>query len=92
MRGKASITISDDARLQAIASIRKYFSEELGHEVGDLKAALALDYFLKEIGPTVYNAAIADAKAFFDERSADLGALCHHAEFPYWPPATKRRS
>jgi hypothetical protein len=40
----------------------------------------------------VYNKAIADAKAFFDERAADLGALCHHEEFPYWPSATKRKA
>ncbi|MHB1070919.1 MAG: DUF2164 family protein [Gemmatimonadaceae bacterium] len=38
--------------------------------------------FLAEHGPTVYNKAIADARAFFDERSADLGAICYHEEFP----------
>jgi uncharacterized protein (DUF2164 family) len=92
MRGKRAVTISDDARKQAIASIRQYFKEELGQEIGDLKASLVLDYFLVELGPAIYNVAIADAKAFFDERSADLGALCHHDEFPYWPTATKRRS
>ena len=91
MRGKPSLTIPDDARKQATASIRQYFADELGQEIGDLKASLVLDYFLVEIGPAVYNKAIADAKTFFDERSADLGALCHHEEFPYWPSTTRRR-
>lgn len=86
MRGKPGITISDDARKRAIASIRRYFEENLDTEFGDLKAALMLDYFLAEHGPTVYNQAIADAKSFFDERSADLGALCYHSEFPFWEP------
>jgi uncharacterized protein (DUF2164 family) len=92
MRGKSAITISDDARQQAITSIRRYFKEELGQEIGDLKASLVLDYFLAEVGPAVYNTAIADAKTFFEERSADLGALCHHDEFPFWPGPTKRRA
>lgn len=84
MRGKPSITSSDDARKRAIASIQRYFADLLELEIGDLKAALVLDYFLAERGPSVYNRAIADAKAFFDERSADLAAICYHEEFPFF--------
>lgn len=88
---KVAVKLSDDARKVAVASIRKYFDEELGQEIGDLKATLVLDYFLAELAPAVYNSAIADAKNFFDERAADLGALCHHDEFTYWPAAAKRK-
>jgi uncharacterized protein (DUF2164 family) len=83
MRNRPTLTIPDDARKQATASIRQYFADELGQEIGELKASLVLDYFLVELGPAVYNKAIADAKTFFDEWSADLGALCHHEEFPH---------
>jgi len=81
---KHGIALSADARKQATASIRKYFADELDSEIGDLKAALVLDYFLAEIAPAVYNEAIGDAKHFFDERAADLTAICYHKEFPYW--------
>ena len=91
MRDKPPLTIPDDARKQAVASIRQYFGGELGQQIGDLKASLVLDYFLVEIGPAVYNTAIADAKRFFDERAADLGALCHHEEFPFWPRVARRK-
>ena len=91
MRGKPPVVLSDDARKHAIASIRRYLREELDLEVGDLKASFVLDYFLAELGPTVYNTAIADARAFFTERTADLGALCHEEEFTYWPSETRRR-
>jgi uncharacterized protein (DUF2164 family) len=91
MREKLPITIPDEARKRLVASIRRYFEENLDEEIGDLKAALVLDYVLAEVGPTIYNGAIADAKTFFDERAADLGALCYHAEFPFWKP-TKRSS
>jgi hypothetical protein len=36
MRGKAPITLSDDARKRAIASIRRYFDENLESEIGPL--------------------------------------------------------
>jgi len=84
MRGKPDVTISDEAREQAIASIKRYFEEEMDQEIGDLKARLLLDYFLEEFGPTVYNRAITDARAFFEERAADLDGVCYQAEFPYW--------
>jgi uncharacterized protein (DUF2164 family) len=84
MRGKPDINLSDDAKKQAVASIRRYFKEEWDQEIGDLKAGLLLDYVLRELGPTVYNRAIADARAFFEERAADLDGVCYQAEFPYW--------
>lgn len=92
VRDRAPLTLSDDARKQAIASIKQYFEAELDQTIGELKAALVLDYFLAELGPAVYNQGIADAKTFFDERAADLSALCSRDEFPYWPKAGRRKS
>jgi uncharacterized protein (DUF2164 family) len=83
-RGKEEISISDRARDQAIASLRRYFAENMDEELGDLKAALLLDYILAEHGPTIYNQAMADARAFFEERAADLSAIGYQDEYPYW--------
>ena len=90
MRAKRKLTLPDDARKLAIASIRRHFKEELDQEVGDLKATLVLDFVLAELGPTLYNMGVADAKAFFAERTEDLGALSLE-EFTYWPAASRRR-
>ena len=84
MRPKNPIQLSDDARQRAIASIRRYLAETLDEQIGDLKATLFLDYVLAEFGPTIYNQAIADARAFFIERAADLEAVCFHTDFPFW--------
>lgn len=46
---------------------------------------MLLAYFLKEIGPSVYNAGVADAQAFLRDRLADLDATCYEPEFVYWP-------
>ena len=83
------IALAPDARLQALASIKRYFLEQWEQEVGDLKAGLLLDYVLLEIGPAVYNRAIADAQVYLRDRVADLEGACHEKEFAYWPPTPR---
>jgi len=39
---------------------------------------------LREIGPSVYNQAIADAQTYVQEKVADLGGARYQAEFDYW--------
>lgn len=84
MRGKPAITIPDEARKHAVASIKRYCAEHLEQEIGELKAVLLLGYFLEELGPTIYNQAIADARTFFEDRAADLDGVCYQIEFPFW--------
>jgi uncharacterized protein (DUF2164 family) len=82
MKRAKSITLPDQTRQQAIAALKQYFAANMDDEIGDLKAGLLLDFFLGELGPSVYNQAIADAGSFFEERTADLAAICFHDEFP----------
>ena len=82
MRDRKAITVPDGARKQAVAALRGYFAEHLDEEIGELKAGLQLDFILAELGPTIYNQAIADARAFFEERAVDLAAVCYREEFP----------
>ena len=85
-----AINLPPDVKKRAVASIRRYFAESWDLDVGDLKADLMLDYVLKEIGPTIYNLAVADAQVYLRDRVADLEAACFEKEFGYWPPASQR--
>ena len=87
-----TITLPDGARQQAIASIKRYFREELDQDIGELKAALILEFFVKEIAPTVYNGAIADAQTYLRDRLVDLEGACSAPEFGYWPASSVRRA
>ena len=88
-----AIKLSQEATKQLLASIRRYVAENLEQDIGDLKAGMLLDYFLKEIGPTVYNQAITDARAYFQGRVADLEGVCFEKEFSYWaPPSAPRKA
>lgn len=79
-----AITLSKQARADAIVSIRRYVEENFEEPVGDLKAGFMLDYFLKEIGSVVYNQAIHDAQARLTQRVADLDGELFAEEFSYW--------
>jgi uncharacterized protein (DUF2164 family) len=73
----------DDTK-RALASIKQFSAEHLDDEIGDLKAQLVLEFFLKELAPTVYNQAIGDAQKYLQERVMDLEGVCHQPEFGYW--------
>ena len=79
-----SIKLNKDAEQRAAASIRRYCAEELEQDIGDLQAGLLLQFFLQEIGPSVYNKALADASAYIQEKAADMEINCSAAEFGYW--------
>ena len=76
--------IQDDTRKRMVASIRRYYEQEMEDEIGDLQAGFLLDYFLKEIAPTVYNQAIADAQAWMLARVEDLEGSLYEPEFDFW--------
>ncbi len=85
-----AITLAPEPKRLALASIQRYFAENWDQDIGDLKAGLLLDYVLAEIGPAIYNKAIADAQVWFRDRVADLEGACYEKEFTYWPPAPRR--
>jgi len=79
-----TIELSKAARTEAIASIQRYFEENLEHKIGNIAAGALLGYFLEEIGPLVYNQAVADAQERLQARVAELDIDVHEDEFQYW--------
>jgi uncharacterized protein (DUF2164 family) len=79
-----TIKLEADTEKYLLASIRRFFSEEMDDDIGDLKAMRVLDFCIREISPSVYNQAIADAQAFFSEKVSDLGGVHFEAEFDFW--------
>jgi uncharacterized protein (DUF2164 family) len=86
-----NISLSDEAAKQSVASIRRYFKDELDQDIGDLKAGLVLEFFIKEIAPSVYNGAISDAQTFLRDRIADLEGVCSVPEFAFWDLQSVKR-
>lgn len=86
-----TMELSKEKRAEAIASVKKYFEEEIREPLGDLRAGLLLDFFIEEIGPAIYNQAIGDAQTRLAARVADLDGELYADEFQYWVRAAKKK-
>ncbi len=80
-----TIEIPKQARTAGIASIQRYFEENMPEPIGDLPAGLLLNFFIEEIGPAIYNQAVADAQVRMQLRVSDLNGELFADEFQYWP-------
>ena len=79
-----SIELSKQARQQAIASIERYVAENLDEKIGNVAAGGLLGFFLEEIGPSIYNQAVADVQQRLQARVAEVDIEVNEAEFGYW--------
>jgi uncharacterized protein (DUF2164 family) len=86
-----TIEISKQGRASAIASLQRYFQVNLSEPIGDLQAGLLLNFFVEEVGPVIYNKAIADAQARITQRVADLSGELYADEFQYWQKIDSKR-
>lgn len=84
-----SIELSREARAQAVASIERYFNENMEQRIGNIAAGALLTFFLEEIGPAVYNKAVAEVQERMQARVLELDIEIHEEEFQYWPKRYK---
>ena len=78
------IELNKEARQQAIVSIERYFRENMAEPIGNIAAAGLLNFFLEEVGPSVYNEAVAAAQERLQARVMELDIEIHEDEFGYW--------
>ena len=78
------LNFSVETEKQMTKSLMRYFEESMDEELTDLKAKLLIDFFIKEIGPSIYNLAIKDAQSVMIENVSDLEGTCYQEEFGYW--------
>ena len=86
-----NIDLPKESRADAIASIRRYFDENMSEPIGELAANLLLNFFIEDIGPVIYNRAIADAQTRLQLRVADLSGELYADEFQYWSKIDAKR-
>ncbi|RCW68019.1 DUF2164 domain-containing protein [Pseudorhodoferax soli] len=79
-----AIELPKDTRKEAIASIERYFREHMDEPIGNIAAGGLLGFFLEEIGPVVYNQAVADVQERLQARVAELDLEVHEDPFQYW--------
>ncbi len=77
------IRLDDERRERMLISLRAFYAEELDEVISEFRAATLLDFFVKELGAPVYNQAIQDARAFLNDKLADLDGELYEPEESY---------
>ena len=78
------IELSREARKEALLSIERYFREQMDEPIGNIAAGALLNFFVEEIGPVIYNRAVADVQERLQTRILELDIEVHEDEFRYW--------
>ena len=86
-----TIEISKEARKEAIASIERYFQENMDERIGNIAAGALLGFILEEIGPLVYNQAVAEVQERLQSRISEIDIEIHEDEFQYWRKYDKQK-
>ena len=78
------IELPKEARQEAIASIERHFRENMEEKVGNIAAGALLNFVLEEIGPSIYNHAVAQVQERLQARVNEIDIEVHEDEFQYW--------
>jgi len=85
-----AIKLAPEIQKHLLLSIQRFMSEQYDLSVGDVNAGIFLEFCLKEIGPAIYNQAVADAQGVVQERVTELENICFEEEFGYWKAGGKQ--
>ncbi|BCG61423.1 DUF2164 domain-containing protein [Paenibacillus sp. URB8-2] len=66
------IKMTKEHRETMLDHIQEYFEVERGESIGRLAADNLLDFFMKELGPIVYNQALSDCRTLTMQRMQGL--------------------
>ena len=74
------IRLSEDRKRVVLNLLKAFYLEELDEELSSYQAERILEFFMKTLGPSVYNQAISDARAFMLGKLDDLDAEFYEPE------------
>lgn len=66
------IRLGRDRRASLVQAIKRHFTAEFDEPLSDFRAEALLDFFVRELGPPVYNQGVRDAASYLQARLADL--------------------
>ena len=79
-----TITLPKEQRDQVVASIERYFLENMEHKIGNIAASGLLGFVLEEVGPLVYNQAVAAVQERPQERVSEIDIEIYEDGLVYW--------
>jgi uncharacterized protein (DUF2164 family) len=74
------IRLSPDRRAALLQSVKEYFSSAFDEPLSDFRAEGLLDFFVRELGPPVYNQGVRDASSFIQKKLTDIEGEVYERE------------
>lgn len=66
------VKITPERRAVLVKALTRHFEAEFDEPLSDFRAQGLVDFFLKELGPPVYNQGVRDAAAFVQSKLNDI--------------------
>ena len=63
-----------------LRALKDYTTAEFDEPLSDFRAEGLLDFFIRELGPPVYNQGVRDAAAFVQSKLADIDGEIYETE------------
>jgi uncharacterized protein (DUF2164 family) len=74
------VRLSPDRRAALLESLTALYATEYDEKLSPFRAEGLLDFFVRELGPPVYNQGVRDAAAFIQARLADIEGEVYERE------------
>ncbi len=76
------LKLSEERKQVVLSELGRFFLEEFDEELSAFRAEKILAFFLKSLGPPLYNQAIGDARSFMLQKLEDLDVEFYLPEEP----------
>lgn len=70
--GPMRIRLDPERRTSLIDAIVRFHREEFDEPMSEFRASTLLDFFVRELGPAVYNQGVRDAAGYVQEKLTDI--------------------
>jgi len=74
------VRLSDERKAALIRLLRNHYEDEFDEEISDFRAEGLIDFFVRELGPPVYNQGVRDACAYMQGKLADVEGEVYEPE------------
>jgi uncharacterized protein (DUF2164 family) len=74
------IKLSEERREDLSTAVRQLFQDEFERDLSDFQAQRLIDFFMRQLGPPVYNQAIQDARAYVLTKLEDIDGEIYEPE------------
>lgn len=74
------VRLSPDRRALLVTALTRHFEAEFDEPLSEFRAQGLVDFFLRELGPPVYNQGVRDAASYLQARLNDMDGEIYEPE------------